>query len=98
VAKIWFAKSGNDPTRGSAPYALSLSDCVERLSLKQSDYLCGLDITPRFDRSSPQDNFTAPRHVVIEVEAPRGVGDVLESWFLSSCDFPVLEAQTLLAR
>jgi hypothetical protein len=71
VAKIWFAKSGSDPTRGSAPYALSLSDCVERLSLKQSDYLSGLDVTPRFDRSSHQDEWYA--EAVSEIVAKFGL-------------------------
>jgi hypothetical protein len=97
VAKIWFAKSGKDPTRGSAPYALSLSDCVERLSLKQSDYLSGLDVTPRFDRSSLQDEFTAPRHVVVEVEAPEALAMSWKAGFYRPVIF-VLEAQKLLAR
>ena len=69
MAEIWFVDRGDEPTHGDAPYTLPLSDCIARLELKQSDYLCDLENTPRFGPPTAQDGFAGPRYVVVEVTA-----------------------------
>src|SRR5438874_7267261 len=69
MAKVWFAKSGNEPTFGKARYDLPLSECIVRLGLKQSHFLS--EAPPRFVEPSTSTGgvVTGPRHVVVEVAA-----------------------------
>jgi hypothetical protein len=95
MAKIWFAKAGQEPTYGDAPYALSLSDCIRCLSLKKSDYLCDLKTTPDLGQSSAIDGFTGPRHVVVEVPGPEALAMGWKAGFYGPV-ISVGEAQQLL--
>jgi hypothetical protein len=96
MAKVWFAKSGNDPTRGEANFVLTLARCIERLGLDRSHYLQGLDETPRFDRPSSADAFTAPRHVVVELETIEASVAGWKSGFYSLADLSISQAEKLL--
>ena len=97
MAKVWFAKSGDDPTRGEAPYDLPLAKCIERLGLKRSHYLQGLDNTPRFDRPSDVDAFTAPRHVVVEIASPEASAIGWKPGFYHFGDISVSQVQKCLS-
>ncbi|BAM90436.1 carbamoyl phosphate synthase small subunit [Bradyrhizobium oligotrophicum S58] len=65
MAKVWFAKGGDNPTLGEAVYELALSGCIMTLHVDPSFYR-GLE-PPRF-ASSGMDDFVGYRYVVIEVD------------------------------
>jgi hypothetical protein len=97
MAKVWFARSGNDPTSGAPAYDLPLSECVKRLGLAQSHYLRDLDGTPRFDLPSGVDSFATPRHVVVEIEDAEASARGWKSGFYSLADLSVPQARKLLS-
>lgn len=96
MAKIWFAKSGGEPTCGEAPYDMRLSECVARLGLKPLHYLCDLTVTPRFDHHRA-DGVAAPRHVVIEVSASEASAAGWKAGFYGLADISPLQATRLLS-
>lgn len=69
MSKAWFVKDGPDPTWGSSAYKLLLDSCVDQLGLAKSQWLSGLDKTPRFGgQTSRVAGVVDYRHVVCEVD------------------------------
>jgi hypothetical protein len=96
MAEIWFAKAGDEPTCGDAQHILPLGDCINRLGLKQSDYLSDLKTLPRFDGGSARDGFVAPRYVVVEVAMSEALALGWKAGFYGPM-ISVAEAQRLLS-
>lgn len=68
MTKVWFVREGTEPTQGGPAYNLPFDSCVDQLSLAKSQWLSGLDKTPRFKIQSQQMPVIAGyRHVVCEV-------------------------------
>lgn len=67
MADVWLVKEGGEPTTGENPFRkLPLADCISKLALKESNYLCDSSTTPRFNEHTPN-KVRGSRFVVVEV-------------------------------
>ena len=75
MAKVWFCRDGASPTVGSPAATVGLDECVQKLDLVRSNFLCDLSTTPRFgEPGDPMAVIRGNRHVVVEVEERDAVG------------------------
>jgi hypothetical protein len=66
---VWFVRDGPQMQRGNSAYQLSLSACVAKLGLEKTQWLSGLDSSPRFgDQSKPHSALDAYRNVVCMID------------------------------
>ncbi|MBR0968066.1 hypothetical protein JQ554_28650 [Bradyrhizobium diazoefficiens] len=98
MAKVWFARSGRNPTTGEADYDLPLSECVKRLGLAASHYWSDLDTTPRFAQPTGLDGITSPEHVVVEVEQAEASARGWKSGFYYLSNMSVPQAKKQIAE
>lgn len=68
MASVWFAKDGNNPTRGEPFRVVPLAECETTLGLTARNYITPLSKAPRFSPDSRLGAYTRPRHVVVEVD------------------------------
>jgi len=68
MAKVWLCREGDKPTLGGPAYSLSLDECIEKLKLSESRFLCEPSTTPRFgDLGDQLGAVRGYQYVVVEI-------------------------------
>jgi len=74
MAKLWFAKSGSEPTAGEPSQELDVNECVSKLGLAKDHWRTSLEATPSFGEADKMQDFRAPEHVVVEIGEGEAAG------------------------
>ena len=85
MAKIWYAREGQDPTLNGPRCELPFENCKQLFRSRGMDFL-GTD-TPRFASSNPKlDRFREPRFVVVELTEKDSATDKAEGFYRLDID------------
>lgn len=72
MAKIWPVYEGREPTIGGPWAALPAQDAIDLFELRPTDYVSGLERTPRFGDVSRNLTFFGYKNIVVEIGRTEG--------------------------